>query len=144
MKLLGEYLSQWDIEVQYQEPASIPVVETPPSYALIQATVDAVAGVTGRVPRVAGFTGGTEAAILAPAFELPFVICGPGNLAVAHQVNEWVDMSELEAAAMTYTLLAELARRQRVLRTEEGTGWLPPSSKKALRQTIKRGAYDQY
>lgn len=87
--------------------AGIPAVETPPSHALVQATVDAVTDVTSRVPRVTGFTGGTEAAILAPAFELPFVICGPGNLAVAHQINEWVDMSELEAAATTYTLLAQ-------------------------------------
>lgn len=79
------------ITVERTPPAGIPAVETPPNHVLVGATVDAVAGVTGRMPRVTGFTGGTEAAILAPAFELPFVICGPGNLAVAHQVDEWVD-----------------------------------------------------
>jgi succinyl-diaminopimelate desuccinylase len=94
--------------------AGIPAVETPPEHPLVRAMVEAVTAGTGCAPRVTGFTGGTEAAILAPAFELPFVICGPGQLAVAHGVNESVDIGELEAAAAAYTLLAERLLRSRV------------------------------
>lgn len=86
---------------------SAPALETPRDHPLVEAVVEAVTAATGSVPVVKGFTGGTEAAILAPAFNLPFVICGPGKLEVAHQVNEWVDIAELQAAAEAYTLIAQ-------------------------------------
>ena len=84
-----------------------PAVETRPDHPLIAATVEAVTAVTGNTPAVKGFTGGTEAAVLSPAFDLPFVICGPGWLEVAHQVNEWVDIAQLGMAAQVYVLLAQ-------------------------------------
>lgn len=55
-------------------------------------------------------------AILASTFDLPFVICGPDSLDVAHQVNKWVDVAEPGAAAQTYTLIA-----QRLLGLSVGT-----------------------
>jgi succinyl-diaminopimelate desuccinylase len=95
------------ITVETAFRAGIPAVETRRDHPLVAAVVEAVTAATGRAPTVKGFTGGTDAAILVPAFNLPFVICGPGRLEVAHQVNEWVEVAELEAAATLYALIAQ-------------------------------------
>ena len=87
--------------------AGIPAVETQPDHPLVAAVVDAVTVASTRTPAVKGFTGGTEAAVLAPAFDLPFAVCGPGDLEVAHQVNEWVEIADLKAAAQAYALIVQ-------------------------------------
>jgi succinyl-diaminopimelate desuccinylase len=108
-KLLGDLADEHGgkITVEAVLQASIPAVETSTNHPLVGVTVEALQEAAGRAACVRGFTGATEAAVLAPTFHVPFVICGPGNLEVAHQVNEWVDIAELEAAATTYTLLAQ-------------------------------------
>jgi succinyl-diaminopimelate desuccinylase len=51
----------------------------------------------------------TDASMLTPAFGgVPTVILGPGELALAHQTDEWCLVSRVEAAAEIYR---ELARR---------------------------------
>jgi acetylornithine deacetylase/succinyl-diaminopimelate desuccinylase-like protein len=103
--------SEGRITVEHPLQGSIPAVDTPPSSPLVGAMADALTDVAGRAPRVRGFTGGTEAAALSPAFDLPFVVCGPGRLDVAHQADEWVEVAELETAARAYMLLAQRLSR---------------------------------
>ena len=44
--------------------------------------------------------GGQIGSELVPALRIPFVICGPGTMAQAHQPDEWVDEDALAASAL--------------------------------------------
>lgn len=60
---------------------------------------------------VAGLRAGTDASKLARA-GIPAVVLGPGSLAQAHTVDEWIDLEELTRAADVYVRLCrELAAR---------------------------------
>ncbi len=83
-------------------------VETNPEEPLVQAMAASVRAVTGQEPRIEGVTYATDAAVLAPGFKIPMVICGPGAPGMAHQPDEWVAVEQLTQAAEAY---ADLARR---------------------------------
>lgn len=89
-------------ELSHSTMASMPLA-TPTDHPLVTTLVDVVEGHTGSAT-VSGFTGGTDA----PAFGCPAVICGPGGIAQAHSLDEWVEIDEIVAAAEIY---AETARR---------------------------------
>jgi succinyl-diaminopimelate desuccinylase len=110
-RLLDDVVCQSGLAVRtevelYQGREGIPPIETSRDHPLVGAISAAIEAVSGAAPAVKGFTGGTEAALLSPAFGLPFVICGPGKLAQAHQTNEYVEVNELGTAARAYGLLA--------------------------------------
>jgi acetylornithine deacetylase len=69
---------------------------------LVQAAVTAVRA----TPALNGFSGGTEAAFLCRAYGMPLVICGPGQLADGHTVNESLAVAELQRAVATYAHVA--------------------------------------
>ena len=48
--------------------------------------------------RPTGFPGSSDA----PYFGAPAVLCGPGSLAQAHSLDEWVDLDEMVAATRIY------------------------------------------
>ena len=75
---------------------------------LVQAAVTAVRAATGATAALNGFSGETEAAFLCRAYRMPLVICGPGQLADAHTVNESVAVAELQRAVATYAHVARL------------------------------------
>lgn len=53
---------------------------------------------------------GTEAGLFAQIWQVPTVIVGPGSIAQAHQANEWIARSELEACtAFVERLIADCA-----------------------------------
>jgi len=56
---------------------------------------------TGAEPEYVAFPGTTDASYLAP-FGLPCVVCGPGDLALAHREDEHVPVAELGVAARAY------------------------------------------
>lgn len=95
------------VEIEVQRILAAPALETDRGHPLIQATMDAVAEVTGRAAVVRGFPGGTDALVLTPAYDAPFVIIGPGKFEQAHQTNEYVDIAELETATRVYIGIAE-------------------------------------
>ena len=74
------------------------ILDTPTDHPVVVATTDAVAAVTGSPATVSAFTGATDA----PNFGCPAVICGPGALAQAHSLDEYVDIDEITAAAKIY------------------------------------------
>ena len=74
---------------------------TSPDSALVQAALTAT-GVTE--PATVPY--GTEAAVYKDFFEA--VILGPGDIAQAHTIGEWIEVAQLEAAVDIYGRLIEL------------------------------------
>jgi len=93
------------MELELLRPGSS--IETDRKSPLISVALDALKSVTGREHPIAGFPGGTEAAVYAKRYDVPWIICGPAPFDQAHQPNEWVDEGELHQAAQAYVRLAE-------------------------------------
>jgi acetylornithine deacetylase len=105
-RFLAERLPGADLEV---EPAWISDValDTPPESAAAQVALAAVRKVRGPAQPV-GVPYGTDASKLAEA-GLPSIVLGPGDIAQAHTVDEWIEVSELERAVEVYVELVKLA-----------------------------------
>jgi len=76
------------------------------SEALVQAMIRGVRRAAGRAPRFGGVPGSTDGTILRMELGIPIVTCGPGNRLIPHQVNEYVDVTEVVEAARIYALSA--------------------------------------
>jgi succinyl-diaminopimelate desuccinylase len=61
---------------------------------------------TGRAARFGGVPGSTDGTILRTTLGIPIVTCGPGNRLIPHQVNEYVEVSQLIEAARIYAASA--------------------------------------
>ena len=72
----------------------------------VQAMEHAVRQVTGRRAKFGGVPGPTDGTILRTQLGIPIVTCGPGDRLVPHQVNEYVDVAQLVAAARIYVASA--------------------------------------
>ncbi|MEM7286801.1 MAG: M20/M25/M40 family metallo-hydrolase [Actinomycetota bacterium] len=76
-------------------------LDTPVESPLVAAAVDAVTAIRGSAT-VAGLAAATDA----PHFGCPAIICGPGALAQAHTLDEWVEIDELVEAAAVFAATA--------------------------------------
>jgi len=85
----------------HREPAHIP--ESAGIVGICQRAVKAVTGAEGRV---GGFTASTDMNILMNRGGIPTVILGPGRLQQAHGTDEFVESSQVLAAAKIYTKIA--------------------------------------
>ncbi|HMK80404.1 MAG TPA: acetylornithine deacetylase [Xanthobacteraceae bacterium] len=74
------------------------IITIPPLGGEGAATAIAVAQALGATRDITGLPFGTEGGFFANA-GIPTVVCGPGSIAQAHQPDEWVAISELEAAS---------------------------------------------
>jgi succinyl-diaminopimelate desuccinylase len=81
-------------------------LEVPEDDPLVAEARAAVAAVAGREAEIYGLTGATDATELVPPLRLPFIICGPGEMAQAHQPDEFVSLDALEASVEIYERLA--------------------------------------
>jgi succinyl-diaminopimelate desuccinylase len=82
------------LEVDYREP-------------VLQTLFDITADVNGRKqegPKGVGYF--TDAVKFAPALNVPFAICGPGNPGLNHQADEWVSIDKLIDSARIYAMTA--------------------------------------
>jgi succinyl-diaminopimelate desuccinylase len=61
---------------------------------------------TGKEPIYGGVPGSTDGTILHSRAGVPIVTCGPGDIHVPHQVDEWLGLEELIEAARLYTVAA--------------------------------------
>ena len=59
----------------------------------------------GDSPRVHGVSYGSDLRLFTRYADMPAVLYGPGDVAVAHTTNEWLPLDELERAAEVYLLL---------------------------------------
>jgi succinyl-diaminopimelate desuccinylase len=71
---------------------------------------------TGRPPPTIGMTFTTDARFLRNQGGIPTVVCGPGDIAQAHGIDEWVSVNQLVEATVAY---AQLYR-------SFGPGWASP------------------
>jgi succinyl-diaminopimelate desuccinylase len=96
-----------DVRFEIEVLNDVPPLETDPTDPLVQATLQAVKAVRGSVAEVGGVPYATDAARLTPGFDIPMVICGPGDPRIIHQPDEYVEIEELVQAAEIYVELAQ-------------------------------------
>jgi succinyl-diaminopimelate desuccinylase len=73
---------------------------------LVRALDRAVRQAGGQPPRYGGVPGSTDGTILRTELGIPIVTCGPGKRLIPHQVDEYVEVKELVAAARIYAIAA--------------------------------------
>jgi succinyl-diaminopimelate desuccinylase len=81
-------------------------ITTAPDEPVVQRFADVVAEATGQRPKPKGVRYSTDAAALMPTLQAPMIICGPGEAGLAHQPNEYVEVSKLTDSARLLTLAA--------------------------------------
>ncbi len=100
-----EEIKKTDPDFSYEISApswDVSALDTPVDNPLVKAVESAYEMVTGRDSQVGAFTGGTDA----PNYGCPAVICGPGALAQAHSLNEYVEIDEIVTATELYLYTA--------------------------------------
>lgn len=84
-----------------------PVIDTPIDAAVVQALAAAHLDVTGDEPVFGGVPGTTDGTILTRDAGLQTVVYGPGGKWIAHQADEFVDVSDIETATRVYAAAAQ-------------------------------------
>lgn len=79
-------------------------LETSANEPVVLKFLDTVAEVIGERPIPGGVRYYTDATAFVPAFKAPMIICGPGHAGLAHQPNEFVEVSKLVESVKIYTL----------------------------------------
>jgi succinyl-diaminopimelate desuccinylase len=64
----------------------------------------AIQAVRGQPSKPSGVRYYTDAAAYVPVFEVPMIICGPGQAGLAHQPNEFVEVDRLVEGVKIYLL----------------------------------------
>lgn len=85
-----------------------PPTETPPDHPLVRALVEAHRRVHGQQPPLGGVPGSTDGTILWRDAGVPIVTYGPGGKWIAHQLDEYIELEDLAAAAEVYLEAARL------------------------------------
>ncbi len=81
-------------------------LKTAPSEAVVEAVAAAHRRVTGRDCEYGAFPAWTDGALLSEFAEIPTLILGPGDLAVAHSPEESIETAQIIEAARIYALTA--------------------------------------
>lgn len=81
-------------------------IETSPQEPVVRSFAQVVEEVTGEKPVAKGVRYYTDAVAFVPELKVPMIICGPGDARLAHQPDEYVEISKLIEAANIYTLAA--------------------------------------
>jgi acetylornithine deacetylase len=89
-----------DVVLEFAEGPS----DVPPGAPIVRALAAAIEG-AGEPVRLEGMTAWTDAALLNEA-GIPAICYGPGNIALAHAAEEWVELAEIERATEVLTGLA--------------------------------------
>lgn len=71
---------------------------------VVGAAVTAVEAATGKRPDVIGFRGASDARFLADT-GIDVIVCGPGDIQLAHTARESLDLAEMERGAVAYALM---------------------------------------
>jgi acetylornithine deacetylase/succinyl-diaminopimelate desuccinylase family protein len=77
--------------------------EVPTGAEVVRAMSEGVEAATGSAPELAGFRGASDARFFAEA-GAEVLVCGPGNIAVAHTAGESVELSQVHGAALAYAV----------------------------------------
>ena len=79
-------------------------LDTPVASPIVDTVRRAFRHVSGREGCIRGFPGGTDA----PNFGFPTLIFGPGSVAQAHSLDEYVEIDELVLATQVYLWLCQM------------------------------------
>ena len=79
--------------------------ETRPDHPFVETVKGCYREMLGKEPRVNGFEAGTDMRVLANRYGVPGVMFGPGDIAMAHAPNEYVEIEKLVDAAKVLLLL---------------------------------------
>ena len=86
-----------------REVVRCPGLWTDPGDPWLAGALDLVAGITGTTACQGAVPFNTDAAYLTPAYgEVPTLILGPGELAQAHQTDEWCEIAKIDRAVEIY------------------------------------------
>ena len=91
-----------DIRTSIEVIDDRPVVSVADDDPLVQAMVEAFEAVVGRPARLGGVPGATDGTVLTSRSGIPSVVCGPGGKWIAHQVDEFVELADIERHAEVY------------------------------------------
>ena len=85
-----------------------PAVSMAEEHPLVRSLWDAHVSVNGSQPTLGGVPGATDGTVLTSRTGIPSVVYGPGGKWIAHQANEFVEVSEILSYCSVY---ADAARR---------------------------------
>jgi acetylornithine deacetylase/succinyl-diaminopimelate desuccinylase-like protein len=80
----------------------LPPSKTDPNHELVLAARRAIRAVTGTDPGCGGFEASCDMTFFSNRAMIPGIILGPSDLALAHQVDEYVEEREVRLAADVY------------------------------------------
>lgn len=83
-----------------------PPTQTDRAEPVVTTLASAYHDLTGAEPHYGGVPGSTDGTILNIRKGIPIVTCGPGDIHMPHQVDEWVSLDEIKLAARMYVLAA--------------------------------------
>lgn len=78
--------------------------EVPAGASIVEGAVQAIAEASGSTPEIVGFKGASDARFIADT-GADVIVCGPGDIQVAHTAREYIDLDELEMGAVAYAAL---------------------------------------
>ncbi len=81
-------------------------LEIAADHALVRSAQNAWQEFYQRPAELTAFPAWTDAALFAREAKIPSLVCGPGNLALAHSAEEAIALAEVEEAVRLYTLMA--------------------------------------
>jgi succinyl-diaminopimelate desuccinylase len=84
----------------------MPAVQTPPADRFVTCVREVAASLLGETRPPGGVPYYTDGAVLAPTFQAPLVICGPGEPSQLHQTDEWIRLRRLGEATRLYAEVA--------------------------------------
>ena len=90
-----------DIDATVELPVYGKPFEVPDDSAVLAHMMAAVTETKGAEAEVMGFRGSSDARFFAEAGS-DVVVCGPGDITVAHTAREYIDLAELEQGAVAY------------------------------------------
>ncbi|MBO1041165.1 M20 family metallopeptidase [Brucella pituitosa] len=76
----------------------VAALDTPVGSPIVLSLVNAATHLFGSPPEIDAFPGGTDA----PNLDCPAVVCGPGDLAQAHTLDEYVEVDQVVKAVQLY------------------------------------------
>jgi len=95
-----------DFRASLRIVTDLPAVETPSDAPPVQLFADAVQEVIHHPVEEQVVRFATEASIFVPALKVPAIIFGPGDAALAHQPDEFIEVEKMVQAAQIYALAA--------------------------------------
>lgn len=104
--IVAEHAAATGDDVAIEPMFVLSSMETAVDARIVRASTDAVHTATGAVVEAAGAPYATDACRIKGEGGIDTVVLGPGSIAQAHTIDEWVDLTTLNPAIDTYVALA--------------------------------------